>query len=61
MDTKQPSKQELEWIIDGLKSGRLKAEATRDNEGNIMYVTIVPTDADPRRAHRDDPRRTRPL
>lgn len=39
-------------IIEGLKSGRLRAEAVTDSDGDIIRAEITPA---------TDPRQTRPL
>lgn len=68
MDTSEPTFEEIiNWITTGLKNGKLEPRIMRDDEGNITYIYTVPARPfdpppdDPRRAHRRDRRRTRPL
>ena len=64
MDTKLSLEEIINWIATCLKDGKLEAKVLRDAAGNITYIYTVPTapiEDDPRRTHRKDPRRTKPL
>jgi hypothetical protein len=66
MDTQPKPSQErlLEWLREGLESGRLKLQPIQDEAGRILLVNIVLDDQGeipPLKGERFDPRKTRPL
>lgn len=51
----------VDLIAEGVKSGRLKIEPEYDGNQHIIAFHVVPNQPDPRRAHRSDTRKARPL
>lgn len=65
MDTEKARKIEAELhakIIEGLKSGKLRAEAVTDSDGDIIKAIVTPLiQPDPRRSVPGRWRKARPL